>query len=46
MTDSTFFIVALLAGIILVAGGLGLALLISPKSLNFQKGEPYECGLP
>lgn len=46
MTESSFFLVVLLAGITLVAVGLGVALLISPKSVNFQKGEPYECGLP
>ena len=46
MTDSSFFLVVLLAGITLVAVGLGAALLISPRSVNFQKGEPYECGLP
>ncbi|MCE5178129.1 MAG: NADH-quinone oxidoreductase subunit A [Porphyromonadaceae bacterium] len=46
MTESSFFLVILLAGITLVAMGLGVALLISPKSVNFQKGEPYECGLP
>ncbi|HBA99740.1 MAG: NADH-quinone oxidoreductase subunit A [Bacteroidetes bacterium GWD2_45_23] len=46
MTESSFFLVVLLAGITLVALGLGVALLISPKSVNFQKGEPYECGLP
>jgi NADH-quinone oxidoreductase subunit A len=46
MTESSFFLVILLAGITLVALGLGVALLISPKSINFQKGEPYECGLP
>lgn len=46
MTESSFFIVTLFAGIGLVAIGIGLALLISPKSVNFQKGDPYECGLP
>ena len=46
MTESSFFLVVLLAGITLVALGLGVALLISPKSVNFHKGEPYECGLP
>ena len=40
------FVVALLAGVVLVVGGMLIALLISPRSLNFQKGEPYECGLP
>jgi len=46
MTNLSLFLVVLLSGITLVVGGLGLALLISPKSFNFQKGEPYECGLP
>lgn len=46
MSETSFFIVTLFAGIILVAVGIGLALLISPKSVNFQKGDPYECGLP
>ena len=46
MTNLSLFVVVLLSGMTLVLGGLGLALLISPKSYNFQKGEPYECGLP
>mgnify|MGYP005812193815 CR=1 FL=1 len=46
MDSLSLFVVVLLAGLALVLGGLGLALLISPKSINFQKGEPYECGLP
>lgn len=46
MTNLSLFVVVLLAGMVLVSFGLGLAILISPKSFNFQKGEPYECGLP
>ncbi len=46
MDNFSLFVVALLAGVILVVGGMLIALLISPRSLNFQKGEPYECGLP
>ena len=46
MDNLSLFVVVLLTGITLVAGGLGVALLLSPKSINFQKSEPYECGLP
>lgn len=44
--DSSFFITVFLTGIFLVCAGLGIALLVSPKSFNSQKGEPYECGIP
>ncbi len=33
-------------GIFLVASGIAVAYLISPKSTNWQKHEPYECGIP
>ncbi len=46
MNSLSLFVVVLLTGIGLVVLGLGMALLLSPKSSNFQKGEPYECGLP
>lgn len=46
MDNLSLFVVVLLAGIVLVTAGIGIALLLSPKSFNFQKGEPYECGLP
>ena len=46
MDNVSLFVVVLLAGLTLVVVGLGAALLLSPKSINFQKGEPYECGLP
>lgn len=39
-------ITALLTGIGLVAAALIIAGLISPRSFNKQKGEPYECGIP
>lgn len=44
--DSAFFLVVLLTGIFLVCAGLGMAILLSPRSFNAQKGEPYECGVP
>lgn len=43
---STLAVTAALTGIGLVALALWLAGLISPKSFNAQKGEPYECGIP
>lgn len=46
ISNSTLAIVALLTGIALVAAALIIAGLISPKSFNPQKGEPYECGIP
>lgn len=46
MSNLSLFVVVLLAGLTLVFAGLGIAMLISPKSFNFQKSEPYECGLP
>jgi len=44
--SSAFFLTVLFTGITLVVAGLGIAILISPKVLNAQKGEPYECGVP
>lgn len=46
MSNLSLFLVVLIAGLTLVLVGLGIAILISPKSTNFQKAEPYECGLP
>lgn len=43
---SEAIIVFLLAGIVLVAGANFLSNLISPKSDNTQKREPYESGMP
>ncbi len=33
-------------GIFLVASGIAVASLIAPRSTNWQKHEPYECGIP
>lgn len=44
--DYAYFLVTLITGIILVVGGLGVALLISPRSNNPQKREAYESGIP
>ncbi len=41
-----YFLVTLITGIVLVIGGLGVAILISPKSNNPQKREAYESGIP
>lgn len=42
----TLAVVAGLTGVCLVALAMWIARLISPKSYNAQKGEPYECGIP
>lgn len=39
-------LVALLTGAALVFLALWIAGLVSPRSYNKQKGEPYECGIP
>lgn len=46
MSNLSLFVVVLITGITLVVVGLGAALLLAPKSFNFQKGETYECGIP
>lgn len=43
---TTMAITALLTGAALVFAGMAIAKLISPRSFNPQKGEPYECGIP
>lgn len=43
---STLAVTAALTGVALVAAGLWIARLISPRSFNPQKGEAYECGIP
>ena len=42
----TLAVAAGLTGVCLVALAMWIAGLISPKSYNAQKGEPYECGIP
>lgn len=44
--NSSLFLVVLITGMFLVCAGLGIALLLSPRSFNAQKGEAYECGVP
>ncbi len=39
-------LVVLITGVVVVVGGLGIALLVSPKSMNPQKREAYESGIP
>ena len=46
MSSSALFLVVFLTGLTLFCAGLGMALLLSPKSFNAQKGEAYECGVP
>ena len=42
----TLFVTVLITAVMLVVAALGIALLISPRSFNKQKGEAYECGIP
>ncbi len=42
----TLLLVAVLTALVLAGCGLGVAMLISPRSYNAQKGQPYECGIP
>jgi NADH-quinone oxidoreductase subunit A len=46
MSSLSLFLVILLTGVVLVVAGLGMAILLAPRSFNLQKGEPYECGIP
>lgn len=46
MGSSSLFLVVFITGIFLVCAGLGLAILLSPRSFNEQKGQAYECGVP
>lgn len=36
----------ILSGIAFAGGGIFVSNLLSRKSKNFQKGQPYECGIP
>lgn len=46
MSQGEIFIVVFITSIVLVSSALIIANLISPRSSNAQKGEPYECGIP
>ena len=45
-TPGILAITALVTGIALVFLAMWIAGMISPRSFNPQKGEPYECGIP
>ena len=40
------FVVVFITGMTLVADAMALAVIITPRSFNSQKGEAYECGIP
>lgn len=44
--DYAYLLVVLITGVVVVVGGLGIALLVSQKSNNPQKREAYESGIP
>ncbi len=46
INNALLALVALLTGVALVALAMWIAGLISPRSFNKSKGEPYECGIP
>lgn len=46
ISSGAMAITAAVTGIALVGLALWLAKLLSPRSYNEQKGEPYECGIP
>ena len=46
MSNSALFLVVFLTALTLVGAALVIAWLVSPRSKNLLKGEPYECGIP
>ncbi|MCM1452039.1 MAG: NADH-quinone oxidoreductase subunit A [Clostridium sp.] len=46
INNALLALVGLLTGVALVTLAMWIAGLISPRSFNKQKGEPYECGIP
>jgi NADH-quinone oxidoreductase subunit A len=46
MTNSAVFLVVLITAFVLVGAALLIALWLAPRSMNPQKGEVYECGIP
>ena len=46
MSNSALFLVVFLTALTLVGAALLVAWLISPRSTNPHKGQPYECGIP
>jgi len=46
MSNSALFLVVFITALTLVIAALLLAWLLSPRSWNPIKGQPYECGIP
>ena len=46
MSNTALFLVVFLTALTLVGAALLVARLVSPRSWNQQKGQPYECGIP
>ena len=46
MNNSSLFLVVFLTALSLVVAALLVAWLVSPRSWNLRKGQPYECGIP
>jgi len=44
--DYALFLVVLVTSLVIVIGGLGVALILAPTSNNPQKRESYESGIP
>ncbi len=42
----TLFITVIVTGLVLVIAGAAVTFLLSPRSYNKVKGEPYESGIP
>ncbi len=42
----TLFITVIITGLVLVVAGAAVTLLLSPRTYNKVKGEPYESGVP
>lgn len=46
MSNSALFLVVVVTAVVMVVAAALIAYLISPKSYNAAKGEPYESGIP
>ncbi|MDO9511077.1 MAG: NADH-quinone oxidoreductase subunit A [Bacteroidales bacterium] len=44
--DGNMLVTMFLVAFVLVGGALVFSHFIAPKSVNYQKFEPYECGIP
>ena len=43
---SVMFTIVFVTAIVLVSAAMLIALWLAPRSINPQKGDPYECGIP